>query len=33
VYWNVLPEGGHFAPAEVPDTYVKELRTFFRALR
>ena len=33
VYWNVLPEGGHFAPAEVPDTYIKELRTFFRTLR
>ena len=33
VYWNVLDEGGHFAPAEVPETYVRELRTFFRALR
>lgn len=32
VYWSVLPEGGHFAPAEVPETYVKELRTFFRPL-
>jgi pimeloyl-ACP methyl ester carboxylesterase len=33
VYWNVLPAGGHFAPAEVPDIYVEELRTFFRPLR
>lgn len=33
VYWNVLKEGGHFAPAEVPDTYIHELRTFFRSLR
>lgn len=33
VYWNVLDAGGHFAPAEVPDTYVRELRTFFQKLR
>lgn len=33
VYWNVLPEGGHFAPAEVPEIYSGELRRFFRALR
>jgi pimeloyl-ACP methyl ester carboxylesterase len=33
VYWNVLNEGGHFAPAEVPATYVQELRSFFRPLR
>lgn len=33
IYWNVLPEGGHFAPAEVPEIYVRELRTFFRMLR
>ena len=33
VYWNVLPEGGHFAPAEVPQVYVRELRDFFRPLR
>jgi hypothetical protein len=33
VYWNVLPEGGHFAPAECPGIYVEELRTFFRPLR
>jgi pimeloyl-ACP methyl ester carboxylesterase len=33
VHWTVLPEGGHFAPSEVPATYVEELRTFFRPLR
>jgi pimeloyl-ACP methyl ester carboxylesterase len=33
VHWSVLPEGGHFAPAETPDIYVRELRTFFRSLR
>jgi pimeloyl-ACP methyl ester carboxylesterase len=33
VYWNVLEQGGHFAPAEVPQTYVEELRRFFRPLR
>jgi pimeloyl-ACP methyl ester carboxylesterase len=33
VYWNVLRKGGHFAPAEVPQTYIEELRTFFRPLR
>jgi pimeloyl-ACP methyl ester carboxylesterase len=33
VHWSVLPEGGHFAPAEVPETYVRELRTFFISLR
>lgn len=32
-YWSVLPAGGHFAPAEVPGIYVRELRTFFRSLR
>lgn len=32
-YWSVLPEGGHFAPAEVPQIYLQELRTFFRPLR
>jgi pimeloyl-ACP methyl ester carboxylesterase len=32
-HWRVLPEGGHFAPAEVPSIYVEELREFFRPLR
>jgi pimeloyl-ACP methyl ester carboxylesterase len=33
VHWSVLPEGGHFAPAETPDIYVRELRAFFKSLR
>jgi len=33
IHWNVLPEGGHFAPAEVPSIYVQELRTFFQRFR
>jgi pimeloyl-ACP methyl ester carboxylesterase len=32
-HWSVQPEGGHFAPSEVPAAYVEELRTFFRPLR
>jgi pimeloyl-ACP methyl ester carboxylesterase len=32
-HWSVQPEGGHFAPSEVPNVYVDELRTFFRPLR
>jgi pimeloyl-ACP methyl ester carboxylesterase len=32
-HWSVRPAGGHFAPAEVPEDYVHELRTFFRPLR
>jgi pimeloyl-ACP methyl ester carboxylesterase len=31
--WSVLPRGGHFAPSEVPDLYVDELRSFFRGFR
>jgi pimeloyl-ACP methyl ester carboxylesterase len=33
VHWNVLEAGGHFAPAEVPDIYLGELRRFFAARR
>ncbi len=33
VHWSVLPHGGHFGPAEQPELYVEELRTFFRPLR
>jgi pimeloyl-ACP methyl ester carboxylesterase len=29
-YWNELPKGGHFAAFEQPETFVDELRTFFR---
>lgn len=32
-HWSVLPRGGHFAPSEVPELYVEELRSFFRPLR
>lgn len=31
--YRVHNEGGHFAPLEVPDTYVDDIRTFFRNLR
>lgn len=33
VHWSILPEGGHFGPAEQPALYVDELRRFFRPLR
>ncbi|MGI5128531.1 epoxide hydrolase family protein [Pseudonocardia sp. CA-107938] len=32
-YWNEAPSGGHFASLEEPETYVDELRAFFRTLR
>jgi pimeloyl-ACP methyl ester carboxylesterase len=32
-YWNELPAGGHFASLEQPQTFVDELRTFFRLVR
>lgn len=32
-HWSEPPTGGHFAPLEQPDTFVTELRTFFRPLR
>jgi pimeloyl-ACP methyl ester carboxylesterase len=32
-YWNELPKGGHFASLEQPDTFVDELRKFFRLVR
>jgi len=31
--WNILPRGGHFAPAEQPDLVAGELRSFFGMLR
>ena len=33
VYWNELDRGGHFAAFERPDTFVDELRSFFRLVR
>lgn len=32
-HWTRLPEGGHFAPMEVPDLLVADIRSFFRDLR
>ncbi len=31
--WNVAEKGGHFAPMEVPELLVDEIRAFFRDLR
>jgi microsomal epoxide hydrolase len=33
VYWNELPEGGHFAAMEVPELFVEDLRAFSRQNR
>ena len=32
-HWNELDKGGHFAAFEQPDTYVDEVRAFFRLVR
>jgi pimeloyl-ACP methyl ester carboxylesterase len=32
-YWNELDKGGHFAAFEQPDTFVDEIRAFFRLVR
>jgi len=32
-YWAEYDKGGHFAAFEVPDTFVSDLRTFFRRFR
>jgi pimeloyl-ACP methyl ester carboxylesterase len=31
--WTTLPEGGHFAPMEVPALMIEDIRAFFRELR
>jgi len=31
--WQELPEGGHFAPMEVPELLVEDIRAFFRTKR
>jgi pimeloyl-ACP methyl ester carboxylesterase len=31
--WSILPEGGHFAPAERPDHVIAEVRALFAKLR
>jgi pimeloyl-ACP methyl ester carboxylesterase len=33
VHWNVLERGGHFAAFEVPELFVAEITTHFRAFR
>jgi hypothetical protein len=32
-YWNEPPRGGHFAAFEQPESFVEELRAFFRLVR
>lgn len=32
-HWTEMPHGGHFAPLEVPELYVNELREFLRQFR
>ena len=32
-HWTEVPKGGHFAPMEMPDALVDDLRAFFRPLR
>jgi epoxide hydrolase len=32
-YWNELDRGGHFAALEQPETFVNEVRAFFRLVR
>jgi pimeloyl-ACP methyl ester carboxylesterase len=32
-YWKDLDNGGHFLAVEQPDTFVGELREFFRLVR
>ena len=31
--WTVMPEGGHFAALEQPQSYLQDLRVFYRSLR
>ena len=33
MYWNELPQGGHFAAFEQPELFVREMRDCFRSLR
>jgi len=32
-HWSEIPRGGHFAAMQVPDLFVEDVRTFFRAVR
>ena len=31
--FTIMPRGGHFAPLEVPDLFVEDVRAFFRSYR
>jgi pimeloyl-ACP methyl ester carboxylesterase len=33
VYWNEVPQGGHFAALEQPEVFATELRNCFRRMR
>ena len=33
IHWNELDKGGHFAAFEVPETFIREVRSCFRSLR
>jgi microsomal epoxide hydrolase len=33
VYWNEMPEGGHFAAMEVPELFVEDIRDYFGRFR
>ena len=33
IHWTEHPRGGHFAPAEVPDLFIEDVRAFYRKLR
>lgn len=33
IHWNELEKGGHFSAFEVPETFVREVRSCFRSLR
>ena len=33
VHWSLQPEGGHYAPSEVPELVVDDVRAFFRRFR
>ena len=33
IHWTEQPRGGHFAPAEVPDLFIDDLRAFYRKIR
>jgi pimeloyl-ACP methyl ester carboxylesterase len=32
-HWSEMPKGGHFAAFEQPEAFVRDVRSFFAALR